>query len=247
MITQRPSPSLVAGVLLLGLLAGPVAAATLELSGPAGATIALNDRALGTFPMAGPLDLPPGSYTVRCHLAGHVPYAQTVRLVSSGDWQHLAVRLLPYSRRTAWSSNLLLAGLGQHYLGQNLRGYAYNALEVGGLLTALAGELQRSNLKSDYAALVDLYSRAINAAEVARLADEAEATYTDMKDMESLRDTGLIVAGGTIVISIVDALLSFPGVAGGGGPVPVDTAAVDTPWSGSEYPNAVHAGLRLAF
>lgn len=246
MITQRPSPSLVAGVLLLGLLAGPVAAATLELSGPAGATVSLNDRVLGAFPLSDPLDLPPGSYTVHCQLAGHIPFAQSVRLVSSQDWQHLTVRLLPYSRRTAWSSNLLLAGMGQHYLGQSLRGYVYNALEAGGLLAALAGELQRSNLKSDYATLVDLYSREIDAAEIARLAGEAEATYTDMKDMESLRDIGLIVAGGAIVVSIVDALLSFPGVAGGG-PVPMDTAALDTPWSGAVNPNAVHAGLRLAF
>lgn len=250
MISQRQSPGLLCGVLLLGLAAlGPrqAAAATLELTGPAGATVALNDRPLGRFPLADPLDLPPGRYDIHCHQDGHLPYTYTVRLLSNDDWQRVTVRLVPLSRRTAWSSNLLLAGLGQHYLGHGRRGYVYNAVEIGGLLTALAGELQRSNLESDYLKLADLYNRAVNAEEITRLRGEAETKYNDMQDMESLRDTGLIVAGGAIVVSIVDALLSFPAVAAGGGTVPVDTGALETPWRGTAHANAMHAGLRLSF
>jgi hypothetical protein len=123
----------------------------------------------------------------------------------------------------------------------------YNAVEVGGLLTALAGELQRTNLKSDYLKLADLYNRSVNAEEITSLRGEAEAKYNDMKDMEKLRDTGLLVAGGTIVVSIIDALLSFPSVEAGAGDVPVDTGALETPWRGTAHPNAMHAGLKLTF
>ena len=247
MITQRLSLGLAAGVLALGLLNGPASAATLELTGPAGTAISLNDRALGSFPLDGPLDLPPGYYTIRCRLQGHVPYEHTVRLIYIQDWQRVTVRLVPFSRRTAWSSNLLLAGMGQHYLGHRFRGYAYNIAEVGGLLTALAAELQRSNLKNDYLKLVDLYNSSINAEEIVGLSTTADTKYNDMKDMESLRDTGLIVAGAAIAVSIADVLLTFPAVAAGGGAVPVDTSLLETPWRDDNSDHALHAGLRLTF
>lgn len=250
MITQRQSLGLLWGAFLLSLVClGPrqAAAATLELTGPAGAAVSLNDRPLGQFPLDGPLELPPGRYEIRCYHPGHIRFAYTVRLLSNDHWQRVTVRLVPLSRRTAWASNLLLAGLGQHYLGHSRRGYVYNAVEVGGLLTALAGELQRTNLKSDYLKLADLYNRSVNAEEITSLRGEAEAKYNDMKDMEKLRDTGLLVAGGTIVVSIIDALLSFPSVEAGAGDVPVDTGALETPWRGTAHPNAMHAGLKLTF
>ncbi len=250
MITQRQSLGLLVGALLLSLCgwpAGTAAAATLELTGPAGAVVSLNDRPLGQFPLDGPLDLPPGNYEIRCNLKGYAPYQHKVRLTSIKDWQRVAVRLLPFSRRTAWSSNLLFAGLGQHYLDHSFRGYVYNAAEAGGLLAALAGELQRSNLKNDYLKLVDQYNSTLNAEDIVRLGAEAEAKYSDMKDMEELRDTGLMIAGGAIVLSIIDALLIFPSVEGGTGPVPMDTGSLDTPWRDSETNNALHASLRLTF
>jgi len=247
MITQRLSLGLVAGILVAALLGAPASAATLELSGPAGASVSLNERPLGQFPIDGPLDLPPGYYTIQCELQGHAPYQYTVRLVSIQDWQRVQVRLIPFSRRVAWSSNLLFAGLGQHYVGHDFRGYVYNVIEAGGLLTALAAELQRNNFESDYLKLVDLYNASINGEEIVSLSETAESKYNDMKDMESLRDTGLIVAGGAIVVSIMDALLSFPAVEGGGGAVPVETGSLETPWPGNNTDHALHANLRLAF
>jgi len=250
MITQRQSLGLLAGVVLLNLLgmpAGTAAAATLELTGPAGATVSVNDRPLGQFPLDGPMDMPPGRYKILCRLQGHVPYEHVVRLMTIEDWQRVTVRLVPFSRRTAWSSNILFAGLGQHYLGYGFRGYVYNTAEAGGLLAALAGELQRSNLESEYFKLVALYDSAINAEEILRLGNEAEAKYSDMKDMEKLRDTGLIVAGSAIVVSIIDALLTFPAVEAGSGAVPVETSRLETPWRDFESGRALHASLRLKF
>lgn len=247
MITQRQSLGLLAGTLIITMLATPTMAATLELTGPDGATISINDRPLGQFPLAEALDLPPGRYEIRCQLKGYANYEQSVRLTSITDWQRVSVRMQPYSRRTAWSSNILFAGLGQHYLDSSFRGYVYNVVEAGGLLTALAGELQRSDLQSDYDKLAELYNTELNAEELVRLREEADAKYSDMKDMEELRDTGLMVAGGAIVVSIIDALLTFPSIEAGSGHLPLDTTAIETPWSHTEADNALHAGLRLKF
>jgi len=151
------------------------------------------------------------------------------------------------SKRTAWSSNILFAGLGQHYVGHSFRGYVYNVAEAGGLLTAIAGELQRSDLEKEYLKLVDLYQTSINADEAVGFRNEAEAKYSDMKDMEELRDLGLMVAGGAILISIADALLTFPSATAGGGAVPLATSSLETPWSENATDRSLHAGLRLRF
>ncbi len=246
MITQRQSLGLLAATLII-MLAAPVMAATLELTGPAGATVSINDRALGQFPLAESLDLPPGHYEIRCQLKGYVSYEQSVRLTAITDWQRLSVRMVPFSRRTAWASNLLLAGMGQHYLDKGFRGYAYNIAEAGGLLTALAAEMQRSDLESDYLKLAELYGTELNSDELVRLRETADAKYDEMKDMEDVRDLGLMVAGGAIVVSIIDALLTFPGLEAGSGHVPLDTSALETPWSDTETDNALHASLRLKF
>ena len=246
MITQRQSLGLLTAALII-MLAGPVMAATLELTGPAGATVSINDRPLGQFPLGDPLDLPPGRYEIRCQLKGYAPFEHSVRLTSITDWQRVAVRMIPYSRRTAWSSNILFAGLGQHYLGASFRGYVYNAAEAGGLLTALAAELQRSDLNNDYLKLADLYNEQLNGDELVRLREEADAKYDEMKDMEEMRDLGLMVAGGAIVVSIIDALLTFPSIEAGSGQLPLDTSNFETPWSDTESDNALHASLRLKF
>jgi len=225
----------------------PAAAATLELTGPAGATVSVNDRQLGTFPLASPLDLPPGRYTIRCELAGHTPFAETISIAEIDDWQRLTVRPVPYSQRTAWSSNLLLAGLGLHHTGHHIRGYTYNAAEVGGLLTALAGEMSRQNLSTDYEVLMNQYHSTINGDEALRLGKLAEATYQDMQNQQDLRDLGLMVAGGAIALSIIDALITFPGVAAGTGAVPLDTGHLETTITDDVAGSALHLGARLTF
>ncbi len=241
------SKSLLAGALLLALLTGSATAATLELTGPPGATVTLNDRPLGVFPLDGPMEVPPGYYTIISQLPGHAVFEQRVRLVAVNDWQRITVRLIPFSRTTALGSNLLLAGLGQHYLDNGLRGYIYNAAEAGGLLTALAGELQRSNFEKDYLKLVVLYDEAINADEIVTLAAASESKYQDMTDMEDLRDLGLMVAGAAIVVSMLDVMITFPKVEAGSGSVPMATSALETPWNSTETDNSLHAGLRLKF
>lgn len=225
--------------------------ATLEITGPPGASLVINDQAMGFLPLDGPLDLAAGTYTIESELPGHAKYRQELRLTGDSDWQALTIRLVPFSRKTAWTSNILFAGLGQHYLGHGTRGYIYNAVEAGGLVVALLAELDRNNLQNDYLTLVDQYNASINADDITRYRESADQTYAEMEDAEKLRNTALLVAGSAIVVSIIDVLLTFPKVEGGGGPVPLDTGMLEDgifdsgPWAVSS--TAVHAGVKLEF
>ncbi|MFT5234508.1 MAG: hypothetical protein ACI9UK_002063 [Candidatus Krumholzibacteriia bacterium] len=248
MITHNRSWRWLLTAALATLWVGVAPAATIELTGPEGATISLNDRPLGQFPLAeSAVDVPPGRYTIRCELQGYTSYEQAVGITNDQEWRRLSVRMVPLSKGTAWRSNILLAGLGQHYVGHSFRGYVYNVAEVGGLLTALAGELQRSDLEKEYLKLVDLYGSSINADEITELRNTADKKYSDMKDMEELRDLGLMVAGGAILVSIADVLLTFPAATAGGGTVPLATSSLETPWSEHDSDHSLHAGLRLTF
>ena len=241
--------SLLLGALVIAAVI-PVtcAAVTLEITGPPGASLVINGQDMGFFPLDGPLDLAPGIYVIKSKLPGFIAYEQELDLPVDLKWQRLAVRLIPYSRQTAWTSNLLFAGLGQHYLGKPIRGYIYNVAEAGGLLVALMAELERSNLRKDYLNLQEKYDASINADDLIRFREEADQAYSDMKDKEDLRNTGLIVAGSAIVISIIDAIVFFPSVEAGAGPVPLDLGAFEPgPWSDPNPLTTVHASVRLEF
>ena len=223
-------------------------AGTLEITGPSGASLVINDQDMGFFPLDGPLDLPGGVYTIKSQMVGHQDYENTIKLVGDGAWQRVAVRLVPFSRKTAWTSNIFFAGLGQHYLGKSTRGWIYNIAEAGGLLVALVSELDRNNLAKDVAELEDLYNSSINADDITRYREEADQAYSDMKDAEEMRDTGLMVAVGAIAVSILDAIIFFPSVEAGVGPVPMDTGSLDFgPWNDPNPLSTVHAAVRLEF
>jgi len=223
-------------------------AATLEITGPPGASLIINDQDMGFFPLDGPLDLSGGVYTIKSELAGHISYESTIKLVGNGIWQRVSVRLVPFSRKTAWTSNILFAGLGQHYLGKSTRGWIYNIAEAGGLLVALFAELDRNNLSKDYLELQNHYNSTINADDITRYREEADKTYNDMKEKEDMRNAGLMVAGGAIVVSILDAIIFFPSVKAGAGPVPMDTGALDAgPWNDPNLLSTVHLAVRLEF
>jgi hypothetical protein len=116
--------------------------------------------------------------------------------------------------------------------------------ETGGLLTALAGELQRANFRDDYVNFQASYDGAIDESEIVFFKQKADQAYRDMKDMESLRNTGLYVAVGSYVVSLLDAWLLFPSVDVGPGMLPpVETAALPPHdrWLG------VHAAVVIDF
>lgn len=239
--------------LALICLSATAQGAILELSGPEGASVVVNGRARGFFPLEHPLDLGPGYYQVDCQLPGHKDYHWEVFLADESDWKRLHVRMTPYSRKTAVTSNILLAGLGQHYLDKPTKGWVFNIAEVGGLLTALVAEAGRSNFRKDYLLLMDNYNAAINEDDLAHYQLKAEEAYQDMTDMESLRDTGLIVAGSAIVLSMLDAMFLFPAIDVGSGPgvSSLGTEHDSTLGLGSsaavDYFTTIHAGIKLGF
>lgn len=241
---------LLVAMLIAALLATSAQAAVLELSGPAGASVTINGRPRGYFPLEYPLDLGPGKYQVDCKLPGHKDYSWTIFLASESDWQRLHVRMTPYSRRTAVGSNLLFAGLGQHYLDKPAKGWFFNIAEAGGLLTALVAEAGRSNYRKDYLVLIEKYESAINSDDIAHFRLKSQEAYQDMEDMEKLRDTGLLVAGSAIVLSMLDTLIFFPGVEVGPGPgiMPEnDSDPGAATVSLADHYTTIHAGITLGF
>jgi hypothetical protein len=252
-LQARPSRLLI-GLILIGLgLAGTAQAAILELTGPSGATVFVNGRARGFFPLEHPLDVGPGEHVVECQLDGHKNYRWVVRLVDETDWQHLHVRMTPLSKKTAVLSNVLWAGLGQHYTEKPVRGWLYGLAEAGGLLAAVVGETSRSNERKDYLILLDKYNSAINPEEIAYFKAKSDETYQSMLDNESMRDTGLLVAGGAVVLSILDSLLFFPSFEAGPGsgvvrPGDLDhTSRFGTTGNLVDELTTVHAGIKLTF
>jgi hypothetical protein len=225
----------------------PVSA--VRLAGPPGAQLTIDDRTVGTFPLTGPLTLAPGEYRVEATLPGYQPFEQTLAIDDSGGDRYLRVRLDPYRRKHAWTSNLLFAGLGQHYLDKPVKGYAFNLVEAAGLLITLTGQARYDNYKQDYLLLQDAYNTAINAEEIATYKAATDEAYSQMEDAENLRNTGLLVAAGAIVVSIIDVLLFFPEVEAGPGPVPpvvgrampAGPGPADDPW------RSIHAGVALKF
>ena len=238
-------------LMVLLLLGTPFAAqaATLEITGPAGANVIVDDHIMGFLPLSKPLSLPPGTYQVSSELPGYLPFETSVYLPEITDWQRLQIRLIPMSKKTAWTSNLLFAGMGQHYMGKSFKGYFFNLLEAGGLLTAFAGEIQRGDYRQDYLLQKRKYDAAINPNDIAYYKSLSDQAYSDMENMEQLRNTGLMVAGGAILLSILDAVFLFPGVDVGPGEVPIQTGSLNSAFfNDSSNPiETIHAGFKLGF
>ncbi len=185
-------------------------AATVVLVGTDGAFISLNGEELGRFPLHGPLTLEPGRYVVRSTLKGYAPYKEEFLLEDEDDWLRLRVRLTPLKRKTAVLSNILIAGSGQRYMGRRTRGWIYTGLEITGLATAIYGELSFQNHHDDYLLSLDEYHRAVSEEDIAFHRTQAEDAFDQANQAQDVRDIGLVMFVGSIVVSMLDAWLFFP-------------------------------------
>jgi hypothetical protein len=246
-VRRLPPLALLAAVVLATV--GSAGAATLQITGPPGAEVTLDGRSLGLLPLSGPMTVEPGVYLLGCRLSGHRDVEQSVVIAEPESWQHVRLRPLPLRRSEAVTSSLLFAGLGQWYRGDRWRGWVYFLGEAGGLLTAVAGEVQRENFRQDYLTFRESYESALSADQIAFWRTEADQAYRDMQDMADLRDTGLYVAAGAWVLSLLDAWLLTPSVDVGPGVVPPSAAhaAVGDDPTDLAAPGAVHAGVTLGF
>jgi hypothetical protein len=250
MLPHRPPPrlqvlALVASLLLAAAAAAP--AATVQFAGPEGAQVRLDGRDLGLLPLAA-VDLPAGVYEIGCRKRGYEDL-ETMLVVGARDESlHLNLRLLPLQRGRAVTGSLLYAGLGQWYSGATLRGWIYFLGETGGLLTAIAGELQRANFRDDYLTYKARYDSSIVQDDIAFYKQQADQAYDDMLEMEDLRNTGLYVAAGAYVVSLLDAWLLFPSVDVGPGMVPpTESAACRDPLPPTLATAGAHAAVVIAF
>ncbi len=239
----------VAALALLAPMARPrtvAAAAVVEIGGPAGTTVLVDGLPAGRLPLATPLVLEPGTHWIRCELPGHQPFESELAIADGDARVRLQARLTKLRRREALAYGLVFAGLGQHYVGRPRLGWALSALEAGGLLAGLSGELSFRDRKDDYAVLYAAYRNAITDEEIAARRAAAEAKYAQMEDAQSLRDAGLAVAAGAVVVGLLDAWLRFPSVEAGAGPLPA-TAATGGAGRADDAPAAVHVGWAARF
>ncbi len=223
------------------LTAATTPAATLDIRGPAGAQIEIDGRPLGPLPLA-PLTVERGTYVIRCRLAGHQLFTETVEIRHDESDARLQVRPSRFERRTAIMSSLALAGWGQRYLERPRSGWLLTVVEVGGLAAALWGEVSFTNHKDDYKIALDAYENAVSGFEIEQFRLEARDAHDKMGSAQDLRNAGLLAAGGAVVVSLLDAWFRFPSVEAGPGPAP-STALHDS----SEATVGWHAGWRVSF
>lgn len=243
---RRCGALVLAAVTVLVSWGGAAAAVRIELTGPALARVYVDGVAAGILPLEQPLELEAGLHELRVELPGHQDFRDELRLNGDEQVVRIHARLLRKTRAKAISSNLLLAGLGQHYMGSPGRGYLYGTAEIVGLLAAIYGEVDRSNHRSDYLVARGNYETAFDADEVERWRGETERTYNDMKDMETLRDGGLAIAVGAILVSMLDAWLLFPEVAASPQPVVPRVDDVQAVVGSIADPD-LHVGVTLRF
>lgn len=229
-------------VALILVVAATVPAATLQLAGPVGAQVRLADRDLGMLPLAEPINLEPGVYTIQCRAKGYKKLDQIVVISEPDVWLHVQLRPVLLERGHVVTGSVLYAGLGQWYMGARVRGWVYFLGETGGLLTALAGELQMKNAKDDYTNYQAAYDEAILKSDIDYYREKSAKAYSDIEEMEDLRNTGLYVAVGSWALSILDAMILFPNVDVGPGTVPPGTMGMSTPST-----SGIHAAVTLGF
>ena len=249
--SQETARKLLVLLFLLFLTPSLGQTATLEITGPRGATVVVNDSIMGFLPLDQPLTLGPGEYEIKSELPGYQPFETVVFFAEVSEWKRVQIRPVRLSKKTAWTSNVFFAGMGQHYLGKSFKGYFFNLAEAGGLLTALAGEIQRTTFRKDYLLLKDRYNSSINITDMEYYKGKADAAYSDMEDMESLRNTGFLITGGAIILSVMDALFLFPAAEVGLGEVPLQTGSIEFDGPGfagnQNQLQTVHAGFKLDF
>jgi hypothetical protein len=214
-------------LVLLGTFPRASRAAQLEVQGPAGAAILVDREPAGTLPLERPLQVAPGTHTVRITMAGY--HSQVHRIEAGGDEQMVRVEatLEPKSPGGAVLRSLLLPGLGQRYEDHPRLGWTLVAAHLGGLAAALGGEIWFQMEEDDFDAARARYERALTPGDAAAVQREVENAHDAMGGAETLRNAGIGVVAAAVVLAVADAWWRFPAAgAAGAGPSPSSHAAV---------------------
>jgi hypothetical protein len=212
---------LILAAALLTAAAGGVSAAELIITGPRGAQVTVDGQAVGLLPLANSVVVEPGQHTLKATLRGMEDHELSVRIADPGQQVRVELRMRRLSRRDILLGALLLAGHGQRELGRDRLGWALTAVELGGLVAALYGEVVVQNSRDEYELAMASYNEALVPYEITYYRELAADKLDSAENAASLRDTGLAVAVGAVAVGLLDALLRFPSVEAGPGPAPL--------------------------
>lgn len=233
------------GLLLACLvcLAVPCGAATIALSGPAGARVFLDGERVGTLPLDSPIEVNVGQYDLRLQLAGYEDHHEQVRVRSKDAAMVMKLSMLPLQRWRAATYSALLAGLGQHYERRSRRGWTMMGLQLAAGVVAGIGEAQFQSHRDDYEVLNRKYEVAVSPSVIASLRDQRQTAYDDMGTAQTLRNLALAGVAAVGIWSVLDAWMGFDDLyVAASAPV---SSPVDSPESAGS--GGVRLGWRLKF
>ncbi len=195
--------------LLLLCLAVGAEAASLDLSGPSGATVFVDGEEVGTLPLAEALPLTKGTHGLEVRLAGFQNHYEQLRVLKEDSELVLNLSLLPLQRWRAVGYSAVLGGLGQLYEGRSRRGWIMMGLQLGTAIVASYGEARFQNRRDEYEILDRKYADAVAPNEIASLRADRDAVYQDMDSAETLRNAALAGVVAIGLWSVVDAWMGF--------------------------------------
>jgi hypothetical protein len=163
----------------------------------------------------------PGIHTLKATLGGMQDHATVLRIGEPDQMARVELRMRPLSRKDVALGGLLLAGQGQRDLGRDRLGWALTAAELGGLVAALYGEVVVQNSRDEYVLAMANYNEALTPADIAYYRELARDKLDSSESAASLRDAGLALAAGAVVVGLLDSMLRFPSLETGAGPLPV--------------------------
>lgn|GEM_PF-3261652 len=204
---------LATGLLAIGLLvtaagpgAGTAQAATLDVTGPAGAEVLIDGQSYGALPLDAPLELPVKQLMIlQVRRGGYSTHEQQIYLNEPTTEMVVEIELLPLGRRTAMVSSAILAGSGQFYQGRMTAGWIQMGLQVAAWSSVVYGELTFQNRRDDYEDLNQKYQDALAPSEITRLRDERDTAWNELDDAKTWRNASLGAVALIAAYSVFDA------------------------------------------
>jgi len=175
---------------------------------PNDAFIYLNGRLLDQVPASG-LKLFPGDYHLSASRPGYEGQLKRVQ-ITPNEGISLQLELPPKTKQKAMLRSLLFPGLGQRYGEKYTRQYVFSILEISTLAGILISDLIYDAKVEDYTTSRDEYLNAISEASIISSKLAMDDAYNDLETVKNWRQTFVVAAVGTWILSILDAAIFKP-------------------------------------
>ncbi|HEX9654685.1 MAG TPA: PEGA domain-containing protein [bacterium] len=178
---------------------------------PAGALVEISGSHsyVGRTPYVIPYDLA-GRYKIKASKEGYETLNSNLILAAQRGVSHITVRLYPKTRFKAAIRSLSLAGWGQIYGQNRVKGLLFTAGQASaGLVTFLAVN-KYGDQKDDYEAAVKRFDEVkFNLTEAERAFALVQKEFKEADDALSFRNTMIYVTVGFWLYNVVDSILFF--------------------------------------